>query len=217
MSNLYRRTPQKTGIFTLIELLVVIAIIAILASMLLPALNKARDTAKTMKCLSQMKQIGTASMFYSDEHDGWIMPSRYRSLTNYTTVLYWQFIIVKTSYGESHGYPGYLQNEALWECPTPDGLILKKYSYAMNANLSPYDTPTRRLTRLRNPSFKIHFADQRNDRTGYPTINYKNLLGYRHNDKANMTFFDGHAGAMKYYEVLNRGYAGTANNLDYEE
>lgn len=82
MNNIIHGIPlrRRNGIFTLIELLIVIAMMAILAGMLLPALNSAREKAQSISCLSKIKQVNLAMNVYADSHDDYLPPRGGREL-----------------------------------------------------------------------------------------------------------------------------------------
>jgi prepilin-type N-terminal cleavage/methylation domain-containing protein/prepilin-type processing-associated H-X9-DG protein len=92
------------GAFTLIELLVVIAIIAILASLLLPALAKAKESAKRIQCVNGLRQLSMSVMMYADENEGFY-PERGNSSTS--TSNYWPLLL----------QPYYVETKILY-CPS---------------------------------------------------------------------------------------------------
>ncbi len=108
-------TPNRRSGFTLIELLVVIAIIAILAAILFPVFAQAREKARQASCLSNMKQIGTATLMYVQDYD-----ESYANEGGYQTPLYFQPTADNTPLRDIQPYA---KNYDLYKCPSNSSFI----------------------------------------------------------------------------------------------
>jgi len=205
------------GFFTLIELLVVIAIIAILASMLLPALSLARAKAKSIKCTSNLKGIGTLQMLYADDYDDTFAVTWGQTIPNklaWNKAWWHHFLRVYVSPSGRDG--------GIFACPSaiqgvnievssaiPDDAnepnFLLAYSqnyfisYTVNANMSPPDRG-----QWKKPATTVMNFDDGNNT--YPYANNGDIMGRwvgvsRHNGKGNVLLMDGHVETFEYGKV----------------
>lgn len=118
------RPPQRNTrplAFTLVELLVVMAIISILAAMLLPALSSAKEKARSVICLSNMKQIGIALNIYSDDHSDLLIPAEYEPRNGAGFHEGWPAILYTAKYLPGLRSPTYYSvpaGNSVFRCPS---------------------------------------------------------------------------------------------------
>ncbi|MGN0880003.1 MAG: prepilin-type N-terminal cleavage/methylation domain-containing protein, partial [Oligosphaeraceae bacterium] len=152
-------TTRKT--FTLIELLVVIAIIAILAAMLLPALSKAREKARQISCVNNVKQLALIDLMYLDDNNGYFALS-YDRTDDWKHVVVWYNLIAPYGGGtyitNSNQDQDWSRGKSM-QCPSFSSPGSMKRGYTVNFALFPNTAKPFAIATFLDPSGSSRFAD----------------------------------------------------------
>lgn len=204
---------MRTRGFTLIELLVVIAIISILAAILMPVFAQAREKARSSSCLSNLKQLGTAALMYSQDYDEMVLPHCFRDYGDPTGSVYHYWFEMSMPY---------VKNSQVYCCPSHKGAVgghsfVGSYGYLCDGfTLNPSDPNFSGLpfggiysmAQIHYPSELIMLGESQKatcrvcpdcQTHSFPPV-WK--VHRRHQGGSNYLFFDGHAKWARYEQTI---------------
>ena len=230
--------------FTLIELLVVIAIIAILAAMLLPALNQARESARKTTCINVLKQYAVAGSLYAAAHDDYWAPVNPSWMYNDAFRQELGTFTIPSDVTDSNKRKLFATGLL---CPSSKGGMNREvikdamtggradYSYGASYRSLYVGTTwvgtAYKVTKLARPARSAAFADALDhwlynydpysSTRGYFALGREDattgvgMLAYRHRDNVNLVFYDGHADSLNWNTIKTLISSQSSHPFDY--